>query len=215
MHHAQCMAPRIRGRPGIGWTERRTLWAKRGAVALLVLLGVTIAGSYLADEPLRRLLVRQMNRSLKGYTATVGAVKFHPVGLSLTVYDLDLRPGRASQIRRCSSCGASTPASSGRRARSRPPGGGLRVHCDPAVYVNLQQLKAEAADPTPLEDHGWQDAFQAIYPLKINEVRIANGKVTYVDDGPLRSAGDQSDHDAKRPRTSGTSGRRSERTPRT
>lgn len=57
---------------------------------------------------------------------------------------------------------------------------------DPTLYVNLQQLGAEAADPTPLEAHGWQQAFEAIYPLKINEVTISNGKVTYVDDGPFK-----------------------------
>jgi hypothetical protein len=55
----------------------------------------------------------------------------------------------------------------------------------PAVYANLQQLRAEAADPTPVEDHGWQEAFEAIYPLKINEVRVTDGRVTYVDEGPF------------------------------
>jgi hypothetical protein len=51
--------------------------------------------------------------------------------------------------------------------------------------VNLQQLRAEAADPTPVRDHGWQEAFQAIYPLKINEVRVTDGRITYVDEGPF------------------------------
>ena len=57
---------------------------------------------------------------------------------------------------------------------------------DPALYVNLAQLRAEAADPTPLDQHGWQDAFEAIYPLKINEIRLSNGPVTYMDDGPFK-----------------------------
>jgi hypothetical protein len=56
---------------------------------------------------------------------------------------------------------------------------------EPALYANLQQLGAEAADPTPVKDHGWQEAFEAIYPLKINEVRVMNGRVTYVDEGPF------------------------------
>ena len=41
-----------------------------------------------------------------------------------------------------------------------------------------------------MSDHGWQDALQAMYPLKINQFRIRNGSVTYVDAGqaePLRA----------------------------
>ena len=182
MHHVKGMAPRVRW-PRIRWTERRTRWTKRGALALLVLLGLAIGASYLADEPLRRLLVRQMNRSLKGYTATIRAVSFHPVGLSLTLHDLafvqDAHPDPpVFVVRRLDASVEWEALIHGRLVADFG-------FTDPAVYVNLQQLKAEAADPTPLKEHGWQDAFQAIYPLKINEVRIANGKVTYVDDGPF------------------------------
>lgn len=55
----------------------------------------------------------------------------------------------------------------------------------PKLYVNLGHLRAEAADPRPVAKHGWQEAFQAIYPLKINRFTIANGEATYVDDGPF------------------------------
>ena len=55
----------------------------------------------------------------------------------------------------------------------------------PKLYVNLAHLRAEAADPQPVAKHGWQEALQAIYPLKINRFRIVNGDATYVDDGPF------------------------------
>lgn len=55
----------------------------------------------------------------------------------------------------------------------------------PKLYVNLGHLRAEAADPRPVAKHGWQEAFQAISPLKINRFTIANGEATYVDDGPF------------------------------
>jgi hypothetical protein len=59
----------------------------------------------------------------------------------------------------------------------------------PKVYADPKHLESEMKDPTPIEDHGWQQAFEAIYPLKINRVRIVDGEVTYVDDArfkPLR-----------------------------
>jgi hypothetical protein len=55
----------------------------------------------------------------------------------------------------------------------------------PYVYVDRKQAEAEAEDPTPLGAHGWQAAVQAIYPLKINELEIVNGDVTYVEEGPF------------------------------
>jgi hypothetical protein len=44
----------------------------------------------------------------------------------------------------------------------------------------------EAADPVAVEDKGWQEALEAIYPLKINEFRVTDGTLTYVDDDPKR-----------------------------
>lgn len=37
-----------------------------------------------------------------------------------------------------------------------------------------------------MKDEGWQQALEAIYPLKINLFRIENGDLTYVDDDPKR-----------------------------
>ena len=59
----------------------------------------------------------------------------------------------------------------------------------PEIYLDRRHVEAEAKDPTPVKEHGWQEALQAMYPLKINEFRIRNGSLTYVDSGqaqPLR-----------------------------
>jgi hypothetical protein len=56
----------------------------------------------------------------------------------------------------------------------------------PVVFLNLPQAREELADPTPVKDKGWQDALQAIYPLKINELRISRGDITYTDRGPFK-----------------------------
>ena len=52
----------------------------------------------------------------------------------------------------------------------------------PRLYVNLQHLEREADDSEPLTRKGWQEAFEAIYPLKINEFKVVDGVVTYVAD---------------------------------
>src|SRR5206468_2787185 len=56
----------------------------------------------------------------------------------------------------------------------------------PRVYVDLQHLHEEMRDPTPIKDHGWQQALEAIYPLKIDEFLVTDGEATYVDPGPFK-----------------------------
>jgi len=159
-------------------------WGGWGGLAVVGILIVVIAGSYLADRPLRRVLVREMNQRLKGYTATLGSARFHPVGLSLTLYDLafvqDAHPDPpVFYVRRLDASVEWKALIHGRLVANF-------TFADPALYVNLQQLRAETADPTPINQHGWQDAFEAIYPLKINEIEISNGTVTYADEGPFK-----------------------------
>ena len=162
--------------------NRRRLLRYTG-IALLVVVALIVVGSFFIDEPLRRVIVRQMNRQLKGYTAEIGKLSFHPIGLSLTLRDLkffqDAHPDppvfHAPQL----------DASVQWKALLRGRLVANFALTEPAVYVNLQQLSAEAKDPTPVKDHGWQEAFEAIYPLKINEVRVTDGRVTYVDEGPF------------------------------
>jgi hypothetical protein len=125
-----------------------------------------------------------MNSSLKGYEARIGKARLQPIGLSLTLENVQLRQ------------------------RSHPEPAILvvpRLHASvhwkelifarvvadflvdrPVVYVNLPQLQSELSDEVPVERKGWQQAIEAIYPLKINLLRIHEGKLTYVDDDPQR-----------------------------
>ena len=57
---------------------------------------------------------------------------------------------------------------------------------NPIVHVDLRQFTEEAKDDVPMKDRGWQDALQAIYPLKINRLTIHNGDLTYSDKGPFK-----------------------------
>jgi hypothetical protein len=161
----------------IGRPLRRAIIGLLGPVVLVFVV------SFFIDEPFRRVVVTNMNRQLKGYTADIRKLSFHPIGLSLTLYDL-----RFLQLAHTEPPVFHAPrldASVEWKALLHGRLVANFVLVQPAVYANLQQLRSEAADPTPVSDHGWQEAFEAIYPLKINEVRVVDGRVTYVDEGPF------------------------------
>ena len=57
----------------------------------------------------------------------------------------------------------------------------------PTVYLNLRQVRTEASEKTALKDRGWQQALEALaFDLKINRLRVVEGDITYVDQGPFK-----------------------------
>jgi hypothetical protein len=164
--------------------RRQVFWIglTLGAGILTTLLVVYVR-SYV-DEPLRRIVERNVNRSLTGYTVRVGALKLHPFSLSLDLVD--------SQIFQ--------------DAHPDPPVAHLpRLHAGvhwrallngrlvgdflidrPKFYIDIRQAAQEIKDKTTLAERGWQDALQEIYPLKINVFRIRDAGITYVDEGPFK-----------------------------
>jgi hypothetical protein len=58
-------------------------------IAALLLVVYTIA--FLIDEPLRRYTEANVNRALKGYTAHIGRLDFHPFGFSLDLKEVVIR----------------------------------------------------------------------------------------------------------------------------
>jgi hypothetical protein len=167
-----------------GWLHgapRWYRWVTGVAVAIGVLL---IASAFFLDEPLRRLVERQMNERLKGYTATVGRLDFHPIGFALDLRDVvlvqDANPDPpVMTIERLS---ANVQWTALVRARLVADFELVR----PTLYINRNHLEAEQRDQIPVKEHGWQDALQAIYPLKINDFAVRDGDVTYVEAGRTR-----------------------------
>jgi hypothetical protein len=172
--------PRLR-RPRLG---KRSRWILGGLALFLALI---VVASFFVDEPLRRYIEGQMNERLKGYTARIERLSFHPIGGSLTLYNLvivqDAHPDPpVLQVAQFDAGVQWKALFLGRVVAD------FRVE-QPKVYADREHLEREARDPTPIKDKGWQEAFEAIYPLKINRVRIVDGEVTYVDDTrfkPLR-----------------------------
>ena len=56
----------------------------------------------------------------------------------------------------------------------------------PRIRINRPQLRKEASDATPIKARGWQQAALAIYPFKINHLRINDGDFVYIDEDPKR-----------------------------
>jgi uncharacterized protein DUF748 len=156
-------------------------WVTGAAVAIAVLLVIT---AFLLDEPLRRLVERQMNERLKGYTATVGRLNFHPIGFAMDLRDVvliqDANPD--PPVMRIERLSANVSWAALIRARLVADFALVR----PTLYINRNHLEAEKKDDIPVTDHGWQDALQAIYPLKINNFTVRDGDVTYVEEGQTR-----------------------------
>jgi hypothetical protein len=148
------------------------------------LVVAAIVGAFFIDEPLRRRTEAKINASLKGYTVRIGKLDFHPIGFSL-----DLEDSVITQDENPEPAVADIPnltASVNWRALLSG-----RVVADfeinnPKLFINLKQSQNELKDETPIDERGWQEAVQAIYPLKINEFVITDGELTYVDQGPYR-----------------------------
>ena len=162
-------------------TKRSFLWIG-GSVLLIPIL--IIVAAFLLDEPLRRKVEADINNRLKGYTVRIGRLDFHPVGLSL-----DLKESTIYQSAHPDPPIAHIPnlsASVHWKALLRGRFVADFELDNPTIRFDLTQFSQEARDETPIKEKGWQDAVQAIYPLKINRFVIRNADVTYIDKGPFR-----------------------------
>jgi hypothetical protein len=57
---------------------------------------------------------------------------------------------------------------------------------NPRLRINLTQLRSERVDKVSFSKKGWQDAVQSIYPFKINQFRVRDGSLNYIDTDPQR-----------------------------
>jgi len=156
---------------------RRRWWWLSGIVAGLI--GVTAVLSWSVEEPARRYMEREINSRLMGYTVSVRAAHVHPWTVSLELLDAaisqDANPTPPVALIRSLTAGLHW------RALVH---GKVVAHITfdrPALYVNLKNLRAEAAGDVALKDRGWQRALEAVaLDLKIDRLRVREGDLTYV-----------------------------------
>lgn len=161
--------------------SRTARWAIGTAAALTLIM---ICASLLLDEPLRASMEQQMNRELKGYTVRIPGLHLRLIDLSLTLKGLTVMQQSHPDIP-VVTFPVLTASIHWREILS----GKLVAEFTldrPGININLQQLRSEAASTVPLKERGWQKAVQAIYPLKINSLKINDANVTYIDQDPKR-----------------------------
>ena len=160
----------------------RRRWLTIGGAIVLVVVVLALTVQF-ANEPLRRRVEAQMNAALKGYKVSIRELRVHPVGLSVDLVDWIVI----------------------QEAHPKPPIAYVpRLHASiqwlelvrghlvadfhferPELYVDTRHAQKEAQDPKSLDQRGWQEAALAIFPLKVNLLRIDDGKFTYLEPGPL------------------------------
>ncbi len=160
---------------------RPLLWVV-GVLAVLAL--ILVIASFFIDEPLRRMTENKMNQALKGYSVRLPELHLRLIGLSITLKGLTVSQEAHPDppVARFPYMKASIHW---REILSGKLVAELRLD-DPKVHVNLKQLRSEAASKVPMKQKGWQQAVEAIYPLKINLLKINNASITYIDQDPDR-----------------------------
>jgi Domain of Unknown Function (DUF748) len=159
-------------------SQRTLLWVIAGAtLALLVLF---VARHF--DEYLRRTLEAKINQRLQGYSVSLGGAHLNPLGLSLTLeraviwQDANPKPPVANLPRLTASVEWREILHGHLVANA--------TFVRPSIHINLPQLRQEDQDKVEVQDRGWQDALQAIYPLKFNLIEVRDGDITYIDEDP-------------------------------
>jgi hypothetical protein len=162
--------------------HRRWLWLF-GTLALLGLLLYGVARSL--DEPVRRYMETEANRRLTGYTVRIPGLRVHLWNASVEVRGASLVQDENPD----------PPVIHMERFVTAVDWRALlhrRIVADltfdrPTVFLNLRQVRTEAASDVPLKERGWQEALEALaLDLKINRLQIIDGDVTYVDQGPFK-----------------------------
>lgn len=151
---------------------------------LLALLIVALVSLYFIDDPLKRRLQASANAQLQGYTAEIGDLDINPIGFTFTFQDIILRqnahpdppvvffPKLEFSVEWKALLHASLVADV--------------LFERPEIHIDRSQLSSEAKDERDVEEKGWQHALQELYPLEVNELRIREGSLTYIDEDPDR-----------------------------
>lgn len=159
-------------------SRRTLLWIIAGAA--LALLALFVARHF--DEYLRRTLEAKINQRLQGYSVSLGGAHLNLLGLSLTLeraviwQDANPKPPVAN-IPRLTASVEWREILHGHLVANA-------TFDQPRVHLNLPQLRQEDKDQVEVQDRGWQDALQSIYPLKFNLIEVRQGDIVYIDEDP-------------------------------
>lgn len=177
------MEENIREKPLAKWLKESRLirWGVGIPVTLVLVLFIA---SFFLDEPLRSSTERKINRDLKGYSVRLPGLHVQLLDLSITLKGMTV-----TQQAHPDSPVVSFPVLKASIHWREILSGRLVAEFildQPKININLQQLRSEATSTVSIKERGWQQAVEAIYPLKINSLKINDANVTYIDRDPKR-----------------------------
>jgi uncharacterized protein DUF748 len=148
-----------------------------GVIAVIAL--VAFIASFFLDGMIGPRIQSAMNSRLKGYHVTLGKVHLQLVGMRLTLKKLVI----------LQEAHPNPPVADLPEMRFHLHWAGLfRGHVvatvdiwNPRIHINQPQLVTEVKSKVPLRERGWQDALEAAYPFKIDQLAIHNGDIMYID----------------------------------
>jgi hypothetical protein len=158
-------------------------WQYAALIAALLVGAVAMTG-IVGNEPLRRSMEARINRGLHGYTVRIHKLRLQPIGGALTLEGIEVRQS-AHPDPPLAVIPTLRASVEWRQLFFLRLVGDLVIE-KPSVSMNLPQLEGEVTNAVPVRQRGWQQAVEAIYPLKINHLRIDDASVVYVDAAPDR-----------------------------
>ena len=148
------------------------------ALTALVLLLLAMAGLIVVNRQLPALIERQLNAQVEGYRFTVAHATLSP-SLSLeirrlTMIQTDHPDPPVAEIPRWVLSIQWSQIFSGVLVSDY-------LVSRPILHITLPQAKQELQEEVPIQEKGWREAVYSFYPIKINEFKIEDADVTYVD----------------------------------
>ena len=148
------------------------------ALTALVLLLLAVVGLMVVNRQLPALIERQLNAQVDGYRFTVGQATLSP-SLSLdiqrlTMIQTDHPDPPVAEIPRWVLSIQWSQIFSGVLVSDY-------LVSRPILHITLPQAKNELQEKVPIHEKGWREAVYSFYPIKINEFKIEDADVTYVD----------------------------------
>ena len=170
-------------RPSTAHISTIPAFLKWSVLALGILFALALTGLFIANRELPKFIEHQLNAHVKGYRFTVGQANLSPT-LSLEIRQLTM-----VQTEHPDPPVAEIPQWV-LSIQWRHLFSGLLVSdyliSRPTLYITLPQAKNEIQDTVPIHQKGWRDAAYSFYPIKINEFKIEDADVTYVDQNPSK-----------------------------
>ena len=148
------------------------------ALTLGVFILLVVAGLGFVNRELPAFIERALNAHVEGYRFTVGQATLSPK-LSLEIRQLTMM-----QIDHPDPPVAEIPQWVLSIQWSQIFSGVLvsdYVISRPTLHITLPQAKQELHEEVPIHEKGWREAVYSFYPIKINEFKIEDADVTYVD----------------------------------